>query len=144
MKWVGLALLLATSAFADLKVRFSSLYVSDQDRALKFYTEKLGFLKKSDIAFEGARWLTVVSPSEPDGTELVLESNKEPLVEAFQKGLYAKGVPLTSLEVTDLDGEYERLTGLGVVFKQPPIKIGASYVATLEDTVGNLIQLHQK
>lgn len=121
-----------------------SVYVPDQEKALKFYTEILGFVKKQDIPVGGARWLTVVSSHEPDGTELVLEPLGLQPARVFQKTLFDMGVPFTAFLVGDIQKEYDRLTGLGVKFRMKPIKIGSQTVANFEDTCGNLIQLFQR
>ena len=126
-----------------MKIKLSSVYVDDQDKALKFYTEVLGFVKKTEIPFGEARWLTVVSPQEPDGTELVLEPDGNPAAKTFKKALVEQGIPLTAFEVDDIQREYERLTGLGVVFKQPPAKMGPVTLAIFDDTCGNFIQMYQ-
>ena len=126
-----------------MKIKLSSVYVDNQDKALRFYTEVLGFVKKTEIPFGDARWLTVVSPQEPDGTELVLEPDGNPAAKTFKKALVEQGIPLTAFEVDDIQREYERLTGLGVVFKQPPAKMGPVTLAIFDDTCGNFIQMYR-
>jgi catechol 2,3-dioxygenase-like lactoylglutathione lyase family enzyme len=124
-----------------LRIVVASVFVEDQAKALAFYTDILGFLKKTDVPAGGARWLTVVSPADPDGVELLLEPNGNPVAKAYQEGLRTQGIPATSFAVDDLDAEYHRLTGLGVTFTQEPTQMGPVTVATLDDTCGNLIQI---
>jgi catechol 2,3-dioxygenase-like lactoylglutathione lyase family enzyme len=128
-----------------MKIRLASVSIADYDKALKFYTEKLGFEKKLDIPLGGgARWLTVVSPEDPDGVQLVLEPNAEyPAMKALKEALYKDGIPFTAFEVADIHAEYERLTALGVEFAVEPTDVGASILAVLDDTNGNLIQIYQ-
>ena len=127
-----------------MKIKLSSVLVEDQAKALAFYTEKLGFVKKEDIPMGPHRWLTVVSPSEPSGTELVLEPLGLPCSVTYQKELYAAGVPITALFVDDMKAEHARLQGLGVVFRREPMTIpGGPTIAQIEDTCGNLLQLVQ-
>ncbi|GAB3194366.1 VOC family protein [Nesterenkonia suensis] len=120
-----------------------SIMVDDQDRALTFYTETLGFQVRHDIPLGEARWITVVSPEDPDGTELVLEPSGHPAVEPFKEALVADGIPFASFAVDDVHAEHERLTALGVEFTQPPMDVGPALMAVLDDTCGNLIQLLQ-
>ena len=129
-----------------MRIRLESVFVSDQDHALAFYTDKLGFVKKRDIPMgHGARFLTVVSPEDPDGTELMLEPNGEhPATKAFKKALYAEGLPLTAFEVDDCRSEYARLLDLGVQFKSEPVDAGTAIMATLDDTCGNLIMIYEE
>ena len=129
-----------------MRIRLESVFVTDQDHALSFYTEKLGFVKKRDIPMgHGARFLTVVSPEEPDGTELMLEPNGEhPATKAFKEAIYAEGLPLTAFLVDDCRAEYERLKGLGVEFKGEPMDAGTAVMATLDDTCGNLIMIYDE
>ena len=124
-----------------IKINLTSVIVDDQAKALAFYTDVLGFVKKMDIPMGGARWLTVVSPAAPDGVELLLEPTGHPASKVYQKALFDSGVPLTSFAVDDLHAEYDRLTKRGVVFRGKPTPAGPVTVATLEDTCGNLIQL---
>ncbi|MDJ0521749.1 MAG: VOC family protein [Planctomycetota bacterium] len=129
-----------------MRIRLESVFVTDQDHALSFYTEKLGFVKKRDIPMgHGARFLTVVSPEEPDGTELMLEPNGEhAATKAFKEALYAEGLPLTAFLVDDCRAEYERLVELGVEFKSEPMDVGGTVMATLDDTCGNLIMIYDE
>ena len=125
-----------------MKIKLHSILV-DQDKALKFYTEVLGFVKKTEIPVGEAKWLTVVSPEEPDGTELVLEPEDHPAVKPFKEALFKQGIPFTAFAVDDIQKEYERLKKLGVVFTQEPKKEGPVTTAVFDDTCGNLIQLYQ-
>ncbi|MGE2712868.1 VOC family protein [Mycolicibacterium litorale] len=127
-----------------MKINLASVLVDDQDKALRFYTEILGFLPKNDIPMGPARWITVVSPENPDGTELVLEPDGHPAVKPFKEALVADGIPFTSFAVDDVAAEYERLTGLGVRFTQEPVDMGPVTTAVLDDTCGNLIQIAQQ
>jgi catechol 2,3-dioxygenase-like lactoylglutathione lyase family enzyme len=124
-----------------LKIVVTSVYVEDQEKALRFYTEALGFVKKQDVPVGDARWLTVVSPEDPDGTELLLEPDGHPAVRPFKKALFDSGIPFTSFAVEDVRREHERLTRLGVTFRTPPTEMGPVTVAVLDDTCGNLIQI---
>lgn len=128
-----------------MKITLTSVSIDEYDKALKFYTEVLGFIKKRDIPLgEGARWITVVSPEAPDGTELLLEPNAEyPAMKALKESLVKDGMPFTAFEVDDIHKEYERLKKLGVVFTMEPTNMGTTTVAILEDTCGNLIQIYQ-
>lgn len=126
-----------------MKIRLSSVYVDDQDKALKFYTEVLGFVKKADMPVGKFKWLTVVSPEEPDGTELLLEPDENPATKTFKKALYEQGIPLTQFAVEDIQEEYERLKKMGVKFMLEPTKMGPVTVVVFDDTCGNLIQLAQ-
>jgi len=128
-----------------MRIVVTSVFVDDQDRALAFYTERLGFVKKTEIPLgDGMRWLTVVSPSALDGPELLLEPDGHPAVGPFKRALVEDGIPFTSFAVDDVQAEYERLRGAGVVFTQPPVGMGPVTTAVLEDTCGNLIQIAQK
>ena len=124
-----------------MRINLASVLVDDQEKALRFYTEKLGFVKKNDVPVGSARWLTVVSPEERDGVELVLEPDEHPAVRPFKQALVADGIPFTSFAVKDVQAEYDRLTGLGVTFTQPPTVMGPVTTAVLDDTCGNLIQI---
>ncbi len=124
-----------------MKITVTSVLVDDQDKALRFYTEVLGFVKKTEVPLGEHRWLTVVSPDEPDGVELVLEPDEHPAAKPFKEALVADGIPFTSFAVADVQAEYERLTGRGVVFTQPPATMGPVTTAVLDDTCGNLIQI---
>ncbi|WP_026257332.1 VOC family protein [Actinopolymorpha alba] len=127
-----------------MRINLASVLVDDQEKALHFYTEVLGFVKKHDIPLGEDRWLTVVSPENPDGTELLLEPSGHPAVKPFKKALVADGIPFTSFAVDDVRAEYERLRGLGVRFTQEPTDMGPVTTAVLDDTCGNLIQIaHQ-
>ena len=127
-----------------MKIVVTSIFVDDQDKALDFYTKKLGFIKKTEIPLGAMRWLTVVSPSAPDGTELVLEPDSHPAVGPFKTALMKDGIPVTSFGVENVCAEYERLRAAGVVFTQPPTTMGPVTTAVLDDTCGNLIQLAQR
>ena len=126
-----------------MKIKLNSVLVNDQEAALTFYTEVLGFVKKTDLPAGEYRWLTVVSPDEPDGTELVLEPNVHPAASEYQRSLLEAGIPLTSLEVDDVSAEHERLEALGVVFTVPPTPAGDTTIAVFNDTCGNLLQIYQ-
>jgi catechol 2,3-dioxygenase-like lactoylglutathione lyase family enzyme len=127
-----------------MKIVVSSVFVDDQDKALAFYTNKLGFLKKTEVPLGAMRWLTVVAPDDPDGVQLVLEPDRHPAVGPFKRALVQDGIPFTSFAVADVHAEYERLRADGVVFTQPPVAMGPVTTAVLDDTCGNLIQLAQK
>ena len=124
-----------------MRINLASVLVDDQAKALRFYTEVLGFLPKTDIPLVDARWLTVVSPEDPDGTELVLEPDGHPAARPFKDALVADGIPFTSFAVDDVEQEYERLTALGVTFTQQPTRMGPVTTAVLDDTCGNLLQI---
>ncbi len=126
-----------------MKIKLTSVFVDDQDKALKFYTEVLGFVKKLDFPLGKFKWLTVVSPEEPDGTQLLLEPNDNPAAKAYQKAIFEQGVRATSFFVEDIQKEYERMKKLGVVFTMEPTKAPGSTIAVFDDTCGNLIQLTQ-
>ena len=126
-----------------MKIKLSSVMVSDQDKALKFYTEVLGFVKKREIPMGEHKWLTVVSAEERDGVELVLEPMGFAPARVFQRALFEAGIPLTAFHVSDIQQEYERLQKLGVAFSMPPTKMGPVTLAVLDDTCGNNIQLVQ-
>jgi catechol 2,3-dioxygenase-like lactoylglutathione lyase family enzyme len=127
-----------------MKIVVTSVFVDDQRKALQFYTEKLGFLKKNDVPLGEASWLTVVSRNEPDGVELLLEPDSHPAVGPFKRALVEDGIPYASFGVDDVQSEYERLSRAGVVFTQPPVAMGPVTTAVLDDTCGNLIQLAQR
>jgi predicted enzyme related to lactoylglutathione lyase len=131
-------------AGVSLKIVVTSVMVNDQEKALKFYTEVLGFVKKTDIPAGGGRWLTVVSPEQPDGPELLLEPLGFTPARTFQKELFDAGIPWTSFAVKDVEATYQKLLKQGVVFRMKPTKIGPVTVASLEDTCGNLIQIAQQ
>ena len=124
-----------------MRINLTSVLVDDQTKALSFYTEVLGFVKKTDISMGEHSWLTVVSPEDPDGVELVLEPDSHPAVRPFKDALVADGIPCTSCAVSDVRAEHERLTGLGVRFTQPPTAMGPVTTAVFDDTCGNLIQI---
>jgi catechol 2,3-dioxygenase-like lactoylglutathione lyase family enzyme len=124
-----------------MKINLASVLVDDQDKALRFYTEVLGFVKKTEIPLGAHRWLTVVSPEDPDGVELVLEPDEHPAAKPFKEALLEDGIPFTSFAVTDVQDEYDRLSALGVRFTQNPLSAGPVTTAVLDDTCGNLIQI---
>jgi catechol 2,3-dioxygenase-like lactoylglutathione lyase family enzyme len=128
-----------------MKIKLTSVSIADYDKALHFYTNILGFVKKHDMPLvDGARWITVVSPEEPNGTELLLEPNADyPAMKALKAALVEDGIPFTAFQVQDIHAEYERLQKLGVVFTMEPTNMGPSTIAILDDTCGNLIQLYQ-
>ena len=126
-----------------MKITVSSLFVDDQEKALRFYTEILGFRKKTDIPMGEFKWLTVVSPEAPEGTELLLEPNDNPAAKTFQKAIYDQGIPATTFAVKDVQKEYERLKNLGVAFDMEPTRAGPVTVAVFDDTCGNRIQIHE-
>ncbi|UGT45637.1 VOC family protein [Nocardia yamanashiensis] len=124
-----------------MRINVTSVWVDDQAKALSFYTDVLGFVKKTDIPLGGHSWLTVVSPAAPDGVELLLEPDEHPASKSLKEALVTDGIPFTSFAVDDIQAEYERLTGLGVRFTQPPVDHGTVTTAVLDDTCGNLIQI---
>ncbi len=124
-----------------MRMHIMTIYVDDQDKALKFYTEVLGFQKKMDVSAGQYRWLTVVSPEEPDGPELHLAPDQNPAAKTFQQALHEQGQPAVMFYVDDVQAEYDRLTQLGVKFTMPPTKTTGSRIAILDDTCGNLVQL---
>jgi catechol 2,3-dioxygenase-like lactoylglutathione lyase family enzyme len=124
-----------------MRINVTSVLVDDQEKALKFYTEVLGFVKKTEAPVGEFRWLTVVSPEEPDGTELLLEPDEHPAAKPFKEALVSDGIPFTSFAVDDARAEFERLRALGVRFTQEPTKMDAVTTAVLDDTCGNLIQI---
>jgi catechol 2,3-dioxygenase-like lactoylglutathione lyase family enzyme len=128
-----------------MKIKLASVSIDDYDKALTFYTEVMGFVKKHDIPLgEGARWITVVSPEEPNGTELLLEPNAEyPAMKALKESLVRDGMPFTAFLVNDVQQEYERMRELGVEFTMEPTNMGMTTAAVLDDTCGNLIQIYQ-
>lgn len=126
-----------------MKIKLSSLLVEDQDKALRFYTEVLGFVKKTEIPMGEFKWLTVVSPEGAQDIELVLEPIGFPPARTYQKALFDAGIPLTAFAVEDIQKEYDRLKKRGVEFRGEPTKMGAVSVVLFEDTCGNLIQLYQ-
>jgi glyoxylase I family protein len=126
-----------------MKIKLTSIMVDEQDKALKFYTEVFGFVKKHDIPVGVYRWITVVSPEAPSEVELALEPNANPIGKTFQEGLFKQGIPATAFEVADIEQEYQRLKSLGVAFTQQPTRQGPVTIAICADTCGNLIQLYQ-
>ena len=126
-----------------MRIELVSIFVNDQEKALKFYTAVLGFIKKQDIPVGEARWITVVSPEEPDGPQLVLEPNSNPVALTFQQALFEQAIPITAFAVANIYEEYERLREQGVVFNMDPTDVGEAIIATLEDTCGNLIQIYE-
>ncbi|MFK8844108.1 VOC family protein [Streptomyces sp. Ac-502] len=125
-----------------MRIHVTSVFVDDQAKALRFYTDMLGFVKKHDVPLgEEARWLTVVSPEDPDGTELLLEPCGHPAVQPYKTALVQDGIPAASFAVDDVRAEFERLRGLGVTFTQEPLEMGTVTTAVLDDTCGNLIQI---
>jgi catechol 2,3-dioxygenase-like lactoylglutathione lyase family enzyme len=124
-----------------VRINLASVLVDDQDKALRFYTDVLGFVKKTEIPLGAARWLTVVSPEAPDGVELVLEPDEHPAAKPFKAALVADGIPWTSFAVADVHAEFDRLKGLGVTFTQEPTTMGPVTTAVFDDTCGNLIMI---
>jgi catechol 2,3-dioxygenase-like lactoylglutathione lyase family enzyme len=124
-----------------VQITLTSVFVDDQEKALRFYTDVLGFVAKNDVPMGEHRWLTVVSPEQPDGVELVLEPDEHPAAQAYKQGLMADGIPYNSFTVPDVQQEYDRLTALGVRFTQPPTQMGPVTTAVLDDTCGNLLQI---
>jgi catechol 2,3-dioxygenase-like lactoylglutathione lyase family enzyme len=126
-----------------MRINLTSVLVDDQDKALRFYTEVLGFQKKTEVPLGEHRWLTVVSPDDPDGTELVLEPDAHPAAKPFKQALTSDGIPFTSFAVEDVRQEVARLQSLGVEFTQEPVDMGPVTTAVFDDTCGNLIQIAQ-
>ncbi|MEU4744822.1 VOC family protein [Actinosynnema sp. NPDC023658] len=126
-----------------MRIHLSSVFVDDQDKALRFYTDVLGFIKKTEVPLGEHRWLTVVSPEAPDGTELLLEPDGHPAVKPYKEALVADGIPAAAFAVDDVRAEFDRLRGLGVRFTQDPLTMGPVTTAVLDDTCGNLIQIAQ-
>jgi catechol 2,3-dioxygenase-like lactoylglutathione lyase family enzyme len=124
-----------------MRINLTSVLVDDQAKALRFYTEMLGFVKKTEVPLGEHFWLTVVSPQEPDGTELLLEPDEHPAVRPFKRALVEDGIPFTSFAVDDVAAEYERLVAVGVRFTQLPTDMGPVTTAVFDDTCGNLIQI---
>ncbi|WP_078378701.1 VOC family protein [Sutcliffiella halmapala] len=127
-----------------MKIIVTSLFVQDQDKALAFYTEKLGFEKKHDIPVGEFRWIALVSPENQLGTELLLEPNNHPAAKEYQKKIFAEGIPATMFGVADIHKEYKQLSENGVNFTMEPTKIGENTIAVFDDTCGNLIQIIQQ
>jgi len=126
-----------------VRIGLTSILVDDQDKALRFYTDVLGFVKKHDVPLGAHRWLTVVSPDDPNGVELVLEADEHPACKPFKQALVEDGIPFNSFDVKDVNAEYQRLVDAGVRFTQPPVEMGPVITAVLDDTCGNLIQIAQ-
>jgi predicted enzyme related to lactoylglutathione lyase len=126
-----------------MKIKMTSVYVDDQDKALRFYTEILGFARKADFSNGPFRWLTVASPEDPDGTELQLALNDNPAAKAYQKAMLEQGQRAAMFFTDDIKGDYERIKARGAEFTMPPTGVTGSTVAVLNDTCGNLIQLTQ-
>jgi predicted enzyme related to lactoylglutathione lyase len=126
-----------------MKIKLTSVYVDDQDKALRFYTEVLGFVKKADFSQGPYRWLTVASAEEPDGAELQLERNDNPAVKAFQQAMFQQGQPAAMFYTDDVQRDYERMKAAGAEFTMPPTKVTGSTIAMVKDTCGNLIQISQ-
>jgi predicted enzyme related to lactoylglutathione lyase len=126
-----------------MKIKLTSVFVDDQEKALRFYTEVLGFAKKADFSQGPYRWLTVGSPEEPDGTQLQLALNNNPAAKTYQQALFQQGQPAAMFFTDDVKGDYERIKALGGEFTMPPTDVTASIIAMVKDTVGNLIQLTQ-
>jgi predicted enzyme related to lactoylglutathione lyase len=124
-----------------VRIKITSIYVNDQEKALRFYTDILGFVKKADFTQGPFRWLTVASREEPDGTELQLALNDNPAAKAYQQAMFEQGKPAAMFYVDDVQGEYDRVKPLGAEFTMPPTKVTASTIAMLNDTCGNLIQI---
>jgi predicted enzyme related to lactoylglutathione lyase len=124
-----------------MKIKITTLYVDDQQKALRIYTEVLGFVKKADFSQGPYRWLTVASPEEPNGTELQLALSSNPAAKAFQQAMFQQGQPGAMFYVNDVQAEFDRLKGLGANFTMPPTKVTGSTIAMLDDTCGNLIQI---
>jgi catechol 2,3-dioxygenase-like lactoylglutathione lyase family enzyme len=127
-----------------MKIHLTSVFVDDQDKALRFYTEVLGFVKKTEIPLGDDRWLTVVSPDDPGSTELLLEPDRHPAVGPFKQALVTDGIPFASFAVDDVEAEYERLRAMNVRFTQAPLSMGPVMTAVFDDSCGNLIQIAAK
>jgi predicted enzyme related to lactoylglutathione lyase len=126
-----------------MKIKMTSVFVDDQDKALRFYTEVLGFAKKGDFSQGPYRWLTVTSPEDPDGTELQLALNNDPAAKAFQQARFQQNQPAAMFYTSDIKADYERIKARGAEFSMPPTDVTASTIAMLNDTCGNIIQLVQ-
>ena len=126
-----------------MKIKLASVYVDDQEKALRFYTEVLGFTKKADFSQGPFRWVTVASPEEPDGTELQLALSDNPAARAYQEAMFQQGQPAAMLFTDDVKGDYERIKGRGAEFTMPPTEVPGSIIAQVNDTGGNLIQITQ-
>src|SRR3974390_3095621 len=126
-----------------MKIKLTSVYVDDQEKALRFYTEVLGFTKKTDVSQGGFRWLTVTSSEEPNGTELQLALNNNPAAKTYQQALFGQGQPAVMFFTDDIKGDYERVKARGAEFKMPPTEVTGSPIAQVNDTCGNLVQIPQ-
>ena len=126
-----------------MKIKLTSVYVDDQDRALRFYTGVLGFAKKADVSQGPYRWLTVASPEDPDGTQLQLAPSDSPAAKAYQQALFQQGQPAAMFFTDDVKNDYERIKARGAQFTMPPTEVTGSTIAMLNDTCGNLIQIVQ-
>jgi predicted enzyme related to lactoylglutathione lyase len=126
-----------------MKIKLITIYVDDQEKALRFYTQVAGFVKKADVSQGGYRWLTVASPEDPDGTELQLARNDNPAAKAYQEALFQQGQPAVMFFTDDVQGDYERMKAAGAEFKMPPTKVTGSTIAQVNDGCGNLIQITQ-
>ena len=126
-----------------MKIKLTSVFVNDQNKALDFYTKTLGFVKKADVGAGNYRWLTVVSAEEPNGPQIVLEPNNTPAAKTYQEAIFKQGIPMTMFFVDDIQKEYQRLKKLGVKFTMEPTKTPGSTITRFDDTVGNLIQITQ-
>lgn len=126
-----------------MKIKLTTIYVDDQEKALRFYTQVAGFVKKADVSQGGYRWLTVASPDDPDGTELQLARNDNPAAKAYQEALFEQGQPAAMFFTDDVQGDYDRMKAAGADFKMPPTKVTGSTIAQVNDTSGNLIQVTQ-
>ena len=126
-----------------MKIKLTSVYVADQEKALRFYTEVLGFAKKGDFSRGSFRWLTVTSPDDPDGTELQLAANSNPAAKAYQEAMFQQGQPAAMFFSDDVKGDYERIKALGAQFTMEPTDVTGATIAKLNDTCGNLIQITQ-
>jgi predicted enzyme related to lactoylglutathione lyase len=126
-----------------MKIKLTSVYVDDQEKALRFYTDVLGFIKKADFSNGPFRWLTVASADEPEGTELQLARNDNPAAKAYQQALFQQGQPAVMFFTDDIKGDYERIKARGGDFKMPPTDVTGSTIAQLKDTCGNLVQITQ-
>jgi predicted enzyme related to lactoylglutathione lyase len=126
-----------------MKIKLTSIYVNDQEKALRFYTDVLGFVKKADVTQGPYRWLTVASPEEPDGTQLQLALNDNPAAKTYQQAIFQQRQPAAMFYTDDVQADYERIKGRGAEFTMPPTKVTGSTIAMVNDTCGNLIQLTQ-
>lgn len=124
-----------------MKIKVTSIYVDDQEKALRFYTDILGFVKKTDVTQGPYRWLTVASPEEPDGVELQLASNDNPAAKAYQQAIFEQGQPAAMFYVDNVQSEHDRMKAAGAEFTMPPTKVTGSTIAMVNDTCGNLIQI---